>query len=97
MSVLLQVRDGTGEETTYLQLLDQVTTLARSLQHRGLVKGDIVSIICANSPEFPVMTLAVLLAGGIVNALSPLYTLCKSLQLVTRIYMVKPRILLSPS
>ena len=87
MSVLLQVRDDTGEETTYLQLLDQVTTLARSLQHHGLVKGDIVSIICANCPEFPVMVLAVLLAGGVVNALSPLYTLCKSLQLVICVWL----------
>ena len=74
----LQVASDTGKETTYLQLLERVTTLACSLQRHGLVKEDIVSIICANCPEFPVMALAVLLAGGIVHTLSPLYTVCKS-------------------
>ncbi|KAI0221081.1 putative 4-coumarate--CoA ligase 1 [Lamellibrachia satsuma] len=68
------VASDTGKETTYLQLLERVTTLACSLQCHGLVKEDIVSIICANCPEFPVMALAVLLAGGIVHTLSPLYT-----------------------
>ena len=72
-----QVASDTGVEMTYIQLMERVTTLASSLQRHGLVKGDIVVIICANCPEFPVILLAVLLAGGIVNPLSPLYTACK--------------------
>lgn len=48
--------------------------MAAALQRGGLQKGDRVAIVSANHVLYPVVFQGILLAGGVVTTLNPLYT-----------------------
>ncbi|MGO7983275.1 AMP-binding protein, partial [Rhizobium johnstonii] len=50
---LIALIDGTsGAETTYRQLVGQVSLLAGALAARGVGVGDVVGMLCPNIPAF---------------------------------------------
>jgi acyl-CoA synthetase (AMP-forming)/AMP-acid ligase II len=67
--------DGTtGRTITYRQLSAAIQRVAAGLYQRGLRQGDVFAIYSPNLPEYVVAFHAVLLAGGVVTTLNPLYT-----------------------
>ncbi len=67
--------DGLTDRTiTYRQLSGAIQRVAASLSQRGLRQGDVFAIYSPNLPEYVVAFHAVLLAGGVVTTLNPLYT-----------------------
>jgi acyl-CoA synthetase (AMP-forming)/AMP-acid ligase II len=63
----------TGAEHTYRDTLQAASRLARKLQEDGIGKGDRVAIFSPNCPEYVVAFHAILLAGGTVTTMNPLY------------------------
>ncbi len=73
----------TGVEYTYKQVIDEARHLAAALQiDYGLVKGQVVALALANSEEFIVSFLAVLMCGGVIALINPGST-TGSLNLIT--------------
>ena len=64
----------TGRSLTYRQLSAAIRSVAAGLSQRGLRQGDVFAIYSPNLPEYVVAFHAVLLAGGVVTTLNPLYT-----------------------
>jgi acyl-CoA synthetase (AMP-forming)/AMP-acid ligase II len=64
----------TGRTITYAQLRAAIRRVASGLYQRGLRKGDVFAIYSPNLPEYVVAFHAVLLAGGVLTTLNPLYT-----------------------
>jgi acyl-CoA synthetase (AMP-forming)/AMP-acid ligase II len=64
----------TGRTLTYQQLGGAIRLVASSLSKRGFGKGDVFAIYSPNVPEYAIAFHAVLLLGGIVTTLNPLYT-----------------------
>ena len=62
-----------GKEITYRKLYEQALKTANYLQGLGLSKGDRVSIMLPNCPQAVIAYYGVLLAGGIVVQMNPLY------------------------
>ena len=63
-----------GAQYTFGQILTAARRLGRHLQDAGVGVGDRVAIAATNSPEWAVVFLATLFAGGTVTTLNPLYT-----------------------
>ncbi len=63
-----------GTSLTYRRLLLDAEAFARSLRSTGLREGDRVAVLLPNSLAFPVVAFGVLLAGGVLAPLNPLYT-----------------------
>ena len=59
---------------TYKELNEQVNRLANALVDLGVKKGDRVALYMPNCPQFVISYYAILKAGGIVVATSPLYS-----------------------
>jgi long-chain acyl-CoA synthetase len=59
---------------TYAELLERVQRMAGALRELGVEKGDRVSVMMTNCPQFTIAFFGVLHAGGIVVPISPLYT-----------------------
>jgi len=59
---------------TYKELSEQVNRLANALIDLGVKKGDRVALYLPNCPQFVIGYFAILKAGGIVVATSPLYS-----------------------
>ena len=59
---------------TFGELRDQVDRLATAFAALGLRKGDRVALYLLNSPQFVIAYFAALKAGGVVTAISPVYT-----------------------
>ncbi|XP_034832839.1 uncharacterized protein [Maniola hyperantus] len=65
----------TDRKYTYLQLYKQSQIFGASLRKKFKIRdGDIVCIMLPNSPEFPIVMLGILCAGGIVATINPMYT-----------------------
>ena len=64
----------TGRSYTFTQLCGMIQMVATSLAQRGLGKGDVFAIYSPNIPEYAVAFQGVILAGGTVTTLNPLYT-----------------------
>ena len=64
----------TGRVMTYAAWASAVRRCAASLAARGLQKGDVLAIYCANCSEYSVVFFAVALLGAIVTTINPLYT-----------------------
>src|SRR3990170_6428611 len=62
-----------GREYTFAQVWTAARRTARLLQDRGLKKGDRVGIYSPNVPEYAPAFHGVVLAGGVVTTLNPLY------------------------
>ncbi len=63
-----------GSGLTYAALGGMARALAAWLQGQGVGKGDRVAIMMPNVPAYPVALFGVLLAGGTVVNVNPLYT-----------------------
>ncbi|NIA23299.1 MAG: AMP-binding protein [Proteobacteria bacterium] len=71
--VAIQIRkDGKFEKISYNQLCEKATGLAKMLVKLGVKKGDKVSVISKNRPEWAISYIAIHMAGGIVVPLDPL-------------------------
>ncbi|WP_214797125.1 AMP-binding protein [Exiguobacterium sp. s5] len=63
-----------GKELTFAEVDDTAKRLATMLQSKGLQKGDRVSLMLPNCPQYVISFYAVLYAGGTVVQTNPLYT-----------------------
>ncbi|MGI9500425.1 MAG: AMP-binding protein, partial [Geminicoccaceae bacterium] len=63
--------DGSYRPWSWKTARDQVHRLARTLRAKGLEPGDRVLLVSENRPEWPIVDLAVLRAGGVTV---PAYT-----------------------
>lgn len=63
-----------GTKMTYAELNRSAEAIASWLQSRGLKKGDRVAIMLPNVMAYPTLIFGVLLAGGVVVNVNPLYT-----------------------
>ncbi|GAA5334543.1 MULTISPECIES: long-chain-fatty-acid--CoA ligase [Thermus] len=63
-----------GTKVTYGELLALTQRVAANLQHLGLRKGDRVALMLPNTPQYVMAYYGVLMAGGVVVNMSPLYT-----------------------
>jgi acyl-CoA synthetase (AMP-forming)/AMP-acid ligase II len=64
----------TGRSYTYGQFRDAVHRTAAALSRRGLKKGDKLAILSPNLPEYLIAVHGVMMAGGVVTTMNPLYT-----------------------
>jgi acyl-CoA synthetase (AMP-forming)/AMP-acid ligase II len=62
-----------GTAYTYAEFWAAVRGMARALQDRGIVKGDMIALFAPNSVEYAVVLHGALMAGAIVTTLNPLY------------------------
>ncbi|MEM7302091.1 MAG: long-chain fatty acid--CoA ligase [Pseudomonadota bacterium] len=75
-AVAYRVLNGTNWETTsWKAYADEVETAARGLIHFGVKPGDTVCILGSNQPEWTIMALAAMMAGG---APAGIYFTCSS-------------------
>ena len=65
--------DGRWQPTTYKTYVDQIRTAARALMALGFPQGGKVTILGFNRPEWVIMDLAAMAAGG---AAAGVYTTC---------------------
>ncbi|KAA2264958.1 4-coumarate--CoA ligase family protein [Solihabitans fulvus] len=63
-----------GAALTYAELAAAVDRVAAALAERGIRKGDVVGILCPNSPRFAVVYHGVLRAGAVATTINGLYT-----------------------
>ncbi|HLO03421.1 MAG TPA: long-chain fatty acid--CoA ligase [Symbiobacteriaceae bacterium] len=63
-----------GARLTYRQLREEARRLAAGLIRLGLRKGDRVAVMMANCPQAVIAYFGVLMAGGVVVMVNPLYT-----------------------
>ncbi|WP_309620548.1 AMP-binding protein, partial [Salinibacterium sp.] len=61
-----------GLETTYGQLIDQITAIAGALAARGVEVGDVVGILCPNVPVFATVFHGILRAGATATTINSL-------------------------
>jgi len=67
--------DGTtGAETTYGELVARIDALAGALAARGVGPGDVIGLLCPNTPAFAVVFHGILRAGATVTTINSLYT-----------------------
>lgn len=62
-----------GKKITYAELEKRVNRLASALYEMGLRKGERVSLMLPNSPDFVISYYAILTLGGIVVNTNPMY------------------------
>ncbi|HLR65062.1 MAG TPA: AMP-binding protein [Pseudogracilibacillus sp.] len=63
-----------GKEMTYSEVSRESRKLASFLQSKGLKKGDRVAIMLPNTPQAVIAYYGILIAGGVVVQVNPLYT-----------------------
>jgi acyl-CoA synthetase (AMP-forming)/AMP-acid ligase II len=64
----------TGRTINYTQLASLIRRLAAGLSDLGLRKGDVLAIYSPNLPEFAITFHAVVLLGGVVTMVPPLFS-----------------------
>jgi acyl-CoA synthetase (AMP-forming)/AMP-acid ligase II len=62
-----------GHTLSFLEVADGARRVASSLTARGLRKGDVFAIYCPNLPEYALAVHGVLMLGGVVTTVNPLY------------------------
>jgi long-chain acyl-CoA synthetase len=63
-----------GTRMTYVRLTALVDRFARALRRLGVERGDRVSLMLPNVPQFPIAFFGALKAGAVVVATNPIYT-----------------------
>ncbi len=71
---LLQIDGLTGEKIKYADIPALVETFASHLLNQGFQKGDVLCVFAPNHVYYPVLYLGVLMLGGVVTDVNPLYT-----------------------
>ncbi|MBL8212762.1 MAG: AMP-binding protein [Bryobacterales bacterium] len=64
----------TNRAWNYGQFAQAVRAVGAALAKRGISKGDRVSVLSPNCPEYVIASLGIMQAGGIVTTINPLYT-----------------------
>ncbi|SDQ51905.1 AMP-binding protein [Microbacterium sp. cf332] len=65
---------GSGAETTYRRLRDQVDAFAGALSARGAEVGTVIAVLCPNVPAFATVFHGILRLGAIATTVNSLYT-----------------------
>ena len=73
-AVIFPGRFGDSYQLSYRKLNQQANRLANALINLGVKKGDRVTLLLPNCPQFVISYYAVLKVGGIVVATNPLYS-----------------------
>lgn len=63
-----------GREYSFNELDECTCKFSSSLQRRGFGRGDVMCVVSPNCPEYAVIFLGVLRAGGVVSTCNPTYT-----------------------
>lgn len=63
-----------GRSYTFEQLALLSKKFGSALTKKGFKKGDVFSILLPNIPEFPIVYYGVILIGGVVTTMNPMYT-----------------------
>jgi acyl-CoA synthetase (AMP-forming)/AMP-acid ligase II len=63
-----------GDVITHGQLAQHVDRLAAALHEKGLRKGDVVAVLCPNTPWYPVVFHGIAAAGCVMSPINSLYT-----------------------
>jgi acyl-CoA synthetase (AMP-forming)/AMP-acid ligase II len=63
-----------GDVITHGQLAQYVDRMAAALHERGLRKGDVVAVLCPNTPWYPVVFHGIAAAGCVMSPINSLYT-----------------------
>ncbi|MEJ3403681.1 AMP-binding protein [Rathayibacter sp. YIM 133350] len=74
LDVVALVDGTTGAQTTFRQLVGQISLLAGALAKRGIGVGDTVGLLCPNIPAFATVFHGVLRAGATATTINSLYT-----------------------
>ncbi|KAJ2951628.1 hypothetical protein O0L34_g13786 [Tuta absoluta] len=65
----------TGRGYTYEQAFKLASTFAANLRLKFKIRdGDTVSVMLPNIPDYPLITMGILEAGGVISTLNPVYT-----------------------
>ena len=68
------VNGETGREYSFAEIEEATRKVSSALNRSGLQKGDVLTLVAPNCPEYPVMFLATLASGGVVSTCNPGYT-----------------------
>jgi 4-coumarate--CoA ligase len=74
LDAIALIDGASGAETTYRQLVGQISLLAGALAARGVCVGDVVGILCPNIPAFATVFHGILRAGATATTINSLYT-----------------------
>lgn len=61
----------TGKEYTYGQVTRDTKRFARALRSLGLRKGHVVIVVLPNMPEYAIVALGIMAAGGVFSGVNP--------------------------
>ena len=64
----------TGREYSFAEIEEATCKVSSALNRSGLQKGDVLTLVAPNCPEYPVLFLATLASGGIVSMCNPGFT-----------------------
>ena len=68
------VNGETGREYSFAEVEEATRKVSSALNRSGLQKGDVLTLVAPNCPEYPVLFLATLASGGVVSTCNPTYT-----------------------
>ena len=63
-----------GRQISYDELKKNIYLVAKALQHKGYKKGDVFAIYAPNIVEYIYVFQSVMLIGGVITTVNPLYT-----------------------
>jgi 4-coumarate--CoA ligase len=67
----------TNRSYTYEEMYKKSRILAANIRKKFKIRdGDVVGLLSQNVPEYPIVSFAVLMAGGVITTLNPVYTAC---------------------
>jgi len=81
-----------GKFKTYGLIEEEVNRLASSLKNLGIKKGDRISVLLPNCPQFITTFFATQSLGGIFNAINPMYS---SHEMIDLLSDCKPKVLVT--
>ncbi|CAB3255929.1 unnamed protein product [Arctia plantaginis] len=65
----------TNRGYTYEQVYKKSRVFGASLKNKFKIKaGDVIAVMLSNGPEYPIITMGILAAGGVVTTMNPIYT-----------------------
>lgn len=87
--IKFQVCATTGRGYTYEQGFKLSSNFAANLRKKFKIRdGDTVAVILPNIPDFPLITLGILEAGGVISTINPAYTARKLFKIVNLFWVL---------
>ena len=68
------VNGETGREYSLAEIEEKTRRVSSALNRSGFQKGNVLTLVAPNSPEFPVLFLATLASGGVIGTCNPSFT-----------------------